>query len=298
MKTLLVGDNPFHGISHLSQERARNRAENPDSAAEKADVVLTAIENGADGFMLSVSNTTLSILKKIRERNMIEHVGLYAIVPYAYEYVRVAAQTGTPGLARKVAKEIALSGNVGAALGGLRAVIRMNPERLLKTYLTYEISRIKSSAGKNAKLNSVLLHEAVTDMCLALNLDWIFKSWMSFLSEKEIAPGFNTRNFSYLVNKFKEWDLDLEKTVIATQFNKVGFQMNPSKEACEKALSDLSSPSVVAISVLAAGYLKPPEAASYLAGLENIRGLAIGASTTKQARETFTLFQQRLKGEH
>lgn len=297
-KTLLVGDNPFHGISHLSQERARARTGNVDSASDKADVVLTAIKNGADGFMFSVSDVTLSILKNIWEQNEIEKVELYAIVPYTYEYVRIATQIGTPALARKVAKQMAMSGNVRAVLGGLSAAVQMNPRSLLKTYLTYEISRIKSSTGRKAKLTSLLLHEVITDMGLALNLDWLFKSYVSYLSKRKIIPGFNTRNFPYLVRKFKEWGVDLEEIVIATQFNKAGFQMNPSREECEKALSSLPRPIVVAISVLAAGYFKPPEAADYLAGLENLKGVVAGVSTVNQARETFALFQERLKNSH
>ena len=39
-RILLVGDNPFHGISHLSQERARSRPGNNDSATDYADIVL------------------------------------------------------------------------------------------------------------------------------------------------------------------------------------------------------------------------------------------------------------------
>jgi hypothetical protein len=294
-KRLLVGDNPFHGISHLSQERARSRTGDAGSAAAQADIVVTAMRNGADGFMFSVSDVTLAILRDLQKKNEIEKVELYAIVPYAYEYVRIATQTGTPGLATKVAKQIAVSGNVRTALGGLSGVVRLNPERLLKTYLTYEVSRIKSSAGKKAKLTSLLLHEVVTDMGLALDFDWLFKSYMTFLSERGITPGFNTRNFPYLVKKFKKWGLDVEETVIATQFNKAGFQMNPSREECEKTLSSLSSPIVLAISVLAAGYYKPPEAADYLATYENLKGVVAGVSTVKQARETFTLFQERLK---
>lgn len=293
-KMLLVGDNPFHGISHLSQERARSRTKDVDSAKEKADLVLTAVENGAEGFMFSVSEVTLSILKTMREQNTIGQVELYAIVPYAYEYVRIATQTGTPGLVKKVAKQIVLSGNVGAMFGGLSAAVQMNPRNLMKTYLTYELSRITSVAGKKAKLKSVLLHEVITDMGLALNFDWLFKSYVSHLSKRDIVPGFNTRNFPYLVNKFKEWDINLDDTVIATQFNKAGFQMNPSRIECEKTLSSLSRPIVLAISVLAAGYFKPPEAADYIASLANLKGVVAGVSTMKQARETFTLFKDRL----
>ena len=297
-KMLLVGDNPFHGISHLSQERARSRSGNAFSNPEKADIVLTAIENGANGFMFSVSDITLSILKRLREQNAIGRVELFPIVPYAYEYVRIATQTGTPGLARKIVKQIGVSGDVGAIFGGLGAAIRMNPESLLKTYLTYEVSRIKSSAGGKAKLSSLLLHEVITDMALALNFDWLFNSYISYLSRREITPGFNTRNFPYLVGKFKEWDIDLKKIVVATQFNKAGFQMNPSRVECEKTLSNLSCRIVLAISVLAAGYFKPPEAADYLAGQENLKGVVAGVSNLKQARETFALFRERLDSQN
>ena len=294
-KSLLVGDNPFHGISHLSQERARARCDELVIPAEKAaDIISTSLKNGANGFMFSVSDLTLSTLKIMQNRDYFEQMKLYAIVPYAFEYVRVATQAGIPGLAKRFAKQLVVSGNIGAILSGASALFKQNPSGLLKTYLAYEILRIKSATGKKARLSSILLHELVTDMCLGLDLDWLFKSYISYLSKRKITPGFNTRNFPYLVKKFSEWNIDLNQTVIATQFNKAGFQMNPSKEECEKTLSSLTSPIVLAISVLAAGYLKPLEALDYIAGLRNLKGVVAGVSTEQQARELFQLFKTRL----
>ena len=294
-KSLLVGDNPFHGISHLSQERARARCDGLVIPAEKAaDIISTSLKNGANGFMFSVSDLTLSTLKIMQNRDHFEQMKLYAIVPYAFEYVRVATQAGIPGLAKRFAKQLVVSGNIGAILSGASALFKQNPSGLLKTYLAYEILRIKSATGKKARLSSILLHELVTDMCLGLDLDWLFKSYISYLSKRKITPGFNTRNFPYLVKKFSEWNIDLNQTVIATQFNKAGFQMNPSKEECEKTLSSLTSPKVLAISVLAAGYLKPLEALDYIAGLRNLKGVVAGVSTEQQARELFQLFKTRL----
>lgn len=293
-KIFLVGDNPFHGISHLSQERARSRSTAIDSIAGKADVVLTSLKSGADGFMFSVSDTTLSILRNMRKRKSIDGMKLYAIVPYAFEYVRVATQTGTPGLANRFVKQIAVSGDARALLGGLTAVLRMNPSGLVNTYLSYEISRIKSAVGSRKNLASVLLHEVITDMGLALNLKWLFSSYIAFLSKKGITPGFHTRNFPYLVKKFNEWNIDLDHTVITTPFNKAGFQMNPSREECERILANLSNPIVLAISVLAGGYLKPKIALDYVAGLNNLKGVVAGVSTEQQALETFELFKEML----
>jgi hypothetical protein len=293
-RILLVGDNPFHGISHLSQERARSRSAAIDSIEGKADVVLTALQSGADGFMFSVSDTTLSILRNIRERKSISGVKLYPIVPYAFEYVRVATQLGTPGLANRFAKQIAFSGDVRALFGGIAAVLKMSPSGLVNTYLSYEISRMKSAVGSRKNLASVFLHEVITDMGLALNLEWLFGAYMDFFYKIGVVPGFHTRNFPYLVKKFNEWGLNLDHTLITTPFNKAGFQMNPSRKECERALRNLSSPIVVAISVLASGYIKPSEALNYIVGLDNIKGVVAGVSNKQQAHETFGLFNERL----
>jgi hypothetical protein len=290
-KLLLVGDNPFHGISHLSQERARVRDDGVAYPEYAANLVMTSLENGANGFTFSVSEMTLSILRIINESGRVNSLRLYAIVPYAFEYVRLATRIGTVGLAKNFAKEIAFSGNVKAIAMGLKGVIRMDPVALLKTYLYYEISRIKSSAGKQANLCSVLLHEVITDMALALNLDWFFKSYVEFMLKLGIKPGFNTRNFVHLVNKFKEWDLDLRETLIAAPFNKKGFQMDPSRIECEKALVNIPEPNIIAISILAAGYLKPQEAIDYIATLPNIKGVAVGVSKEQHVRETFNLLK-------
>jgi hypothetical protein len=292
---LLVGDNPFHGISHLSQERSRVRGDTPTNPEYAARLIGLSVENGADGFMFSVSGTTLSILDVLRKNGDNDGLRLYAIVPYAYEYVRLAgALGGIPGLAKKLVREIVFSGNLRAVATGLNGVVRSDLASLFKTYLLYEVSRVRRSAGGKAKLESVLLHQLITDLCLGLGLDWVFKFYTEFLLKRGITPGFNTGNFALLVEKLREWDIGLEDVVIAAPFNKVGFQMVPSREECEKALAGLPKPIVLAISILAAGYLKPEEAVDYIAGLPNIKGVAVGVSKEKHAVETFKLLRDRL----
>jgi hypothetical protein len=127
----------------------------------------------------------------------------------------------------------------------------------MKAYLGYELSRLDSVVNKKVRLESVLLHQLVTDLALALNLDWLFKDYINYLSRKKITFGFNTGNFVYLIKKFDEWKIDLSKVLILAPFYKVGFQMMPSIEKCEQALGEIPSPVVVAMSVLAAGVVKP-----------------------------------------
>ena len=294
-KVLLVGDNPFHNISHLSQERIKLRSEALSRPEHAASLILMSLDNGADGFMFSVDETTLSILDVIREKGEMKRLGLYPIVPYAYEYVQLATKLGgISGLAEAFAKQLFASGNVKAMARGINGALRANPVSVMKTYLAYEISRIRSSAGIEGNLQSLLLHEVVTDMALALGLKWLFKAYVDFSSEYGFTPGFNTCNFSYLVHKLEEWDIDVGSTLIAAPFNKVGFQMCPSKLASENGLASLPKPIVVAISVLAAGYLRLPEAAEYIAGLPNVKGVAVGVSKKSHATQTFRLLRERL----
>ena len=293
-RLLLVGDNPFHNISHLSQERARSRIEDPSNPKYAASLILTAIENGANGFTFSVSETTLAILKELNVHNAIGHLRLYPVVPYAFDYVRLTNQLGIPGLARKFGAELARSKNVKSLGLGLWSALTADLNSILKTYLSYEYSRVRSTGTAKTCLDSIILHQLVTDMILALDLDWIAKSYLDFCNRLNIAPGFNTGNFPFLVKRFNEWNIDLEKVLVAAPFNKVGFQMIPSGQECERALKQFTKPNLIAISVLAAGYINPKEAAEYIAHLPNIRGVVVGVSKMEHAQETFSLFKRIL----
>ena len=70
--------------------------------------------------------------------------------------------------------------------------------------------------------------------------------------------------------------------------------MNPSRVACEKALAGLPANSVIAMSVLAAGYVNLPEAARYLKTLRNLAGVVVGVSKETHAKETFHLLGSSL----
>ena len=286
-KILLVGDNPFQGVSHLSQGRVRERGEQLIDPQYGAELVRLSLENGANGFMFSVSETTLAILRMLSKNG--ETPKLYAIAPAASDYVRLASRLGTPGLAVYLAKQILISGNPKAIASGLKGVISQDPISLMKAYLFYEIYRIKSATTLAANPYCFILHEIVTDMALALNLSWLFKSCIDFMRGLKIKPGFETRNLPYLIDKFIKWDIDLGKITLVAPFNKVGFQMSPSKIACERSLMNIPETEVIAMSVLASGYLRLPEATDYINSMPQLKGIVVGVSKEKHAYDFRTL---------
>jgi hypothetical protein len=293
-RLLLVGDNPFLNISHLSQQKARDRVDDPSNPVFASHLLQLALENGANGFTFSVCDSNLSIIDKLSLDGLDGGLGLYPVVPYAFEYVQKATQRGgISGLVKKLGWDMVKSGNVESLFYGALTTLTYNPKALMKAYLGYELSRLDSVVNKKVQVKSVLLHQLVTDLALALDLDWLFKDYIKYLSRKKITPGFNTGNFVYLVNKFNEWQLDVSKTLILTPFNKVGFQVTPSIAECEKTLSLLPKANVIAISVLASGYIQPKEALEYIANLPNIRGIAVGISKEHHTK-VFSLSKQIL----
>jgi len=123
-------------------------------------------------------------------------------------------------------------------------------------------------------------------------LTWFFKSYIRFVENSDVRPGFETRNFAALVKKFSEWNIDFIKIAITSSFNKFGFQMDPSKGECEKALETVVSAEVIAMGTMAAGYLSPYDAVTYIKGIEKMTGVVVGVSKEQQAIETFKLLRQ------
>jgi hypothetical protein len=294
-RVLLVGDNPFHGISHLSQERAISRGKNLSDPNYAAGLVRTALDNGADGFMFSVSDTTLSIVKLACDGRNRNSVKLYMLAPYVFEFVRMAVtEGGIVGLTKKVGREIVFSANVRAIFQGFKGAVLNDPSSLMKAYLLYEESRIRSAAGKGGELVSIFLHEVLTDMALAMDMEWIFRAHIDLMEKRGIKPGFHTHSLPHLVTKMNQWGIDLRKIAITTQFNSLGFGMCPSREKVEEALKTLPGTDMIAYGVLASGYLKLTEAIGYMNSLPQLNGIVVGVSREQQAQETFKQIKEKL----
>ncbi|MEM4323893.1 MAG: hypothetical protein QXO37_08570, partial [Candidatus Nitrosocaldaceae archaeon] len=162
------------------------------------------------------------------------------------------------------------------------SMLRKDINGLLKTFVDVELLPFN-----NVNVRCIFLHDVLVDLALALRLREIFELFIEHVEDKHHARvGFVTKNFARLVRQLDEWGID--DKVIMAPFNKVGFQMNPSREECERALRECKH-DVIAMSTLAAGYLKPEEAYEYLFKLPNIRSVVVGVSSKKHAEETFRL---------
>ena len=94
--------------------------------------------------------------------------------------------------------------------------------------------------------------------------------------------GFATKNLPLLVERFKRYGF--ERPLVLAQINKLGFGMNPTRQACENSLAQ-SDLQVMAMGTLV-GYLKPDEAFDYVFSVPRVESAVVGVSSPAQAAET------------
>lgn len=276
----------------MSQERARERQAQLNSERE-ARVLRTAFTNGASGFVFSTHPAHLEVFRLIESEDPGLAFDLYPLIPYAQGYVRAATEKGMIGMLYDVMGQLSFGGKVKALVGGGVSALTMNPKKMLTTFVDLELDRFLRIAPPRAKLRAVFLHEIVVDLALAFQLKDILAGYIDHINDQyDVKAGLVTRNFPRLMKFLDDNAIPFNRLVLMTPFNKLGFQMNPSREDCEKALAERTGLDVIAMSILAAGLLNLEEAASYVESLRNLKSVVVGVSSEAHATQTF----QRLSG--
>jgi hypothetical protein len=277
---MMLGHNQFIGVSHLSQDAARSRVERFGDLGKVGEVVRACREVGVGSMMLSTHPRARDILDYLKSEGLAEGMGFYPLIPYAQGYVRRMNAVGMTGLAKEIFSSASTSQKLGIAARGGAGVLTRDFTRLLGAFVDIEMLPFN---GFNVR--GLFIHEAITDLGLALGAREPFEFFIEHVKRRYGAtPGFVTLNFARLADRFNEWGL--HGMLVMAPFNSAGFQMNPSREECEERLArcDLK---VVAMSALAAGYLKPEEAFRYVCSLPNIASVIVGVSTAAHALESF-----------
>jgi len=285
---LLIGDNSFIGVSHLSQERARERTERLD-VRSIVEIIETAVSCGATGYTFSTLPVNLQIVRALRDSGKItDGFDLYPVLPYAQGYVRLANEKGMRGLIDETLSKLSLPDKAKAVFKSGFSALRLDPLGILKAYVDMELAGYLNEKPGNASLRSVLLHEVITDLCLGLRDVPLLDAFAQHIREKyHVSPGFVTYNLENFVQLFRKSKLTMQDVVIMTPFNSIGYQMIPSRHSCETCLSCLQETNLVAMSIMAGGYLKFDEAIDYICGLPNLSGVAVGVSSKEHAQHTF-----------
>jgi hypothetical protein len=254
------------------------------------ETIETAVSCGATGYTFSTHPVNLQILKALGVSGKTGNgFGLYPVLPYALGYVRLANEKGMRGLVDEILSRLSLSDKAKAIVRSGLSALRVDAPGILRAYVDVELRTYLSEKPEDSILRSVLLHEVITDLCLGLRDVHLLDSFAQDVREEyHASPGFVTYNLVRFVELFRREGLELDDLTIMTPFNSVGYQMSTTRNACEECLASLSGTNLIAMSIMAGGYLKLDEAIDYLLTLPNLSGVAVGTSSKEHAHESFT----------
>ena len=284
---LLLGDNPFIGVSHLSQEKAREEKKGA-LVENEARVVEAAAEGGATGFTFTAHPANLELLTYLRTHNeaLVNSMNYYILVPYAQSYVAKANIEGTPGLIWSTLRSAPIVDLLATALS-------LKPERAAQILVRKEIAPYLEILPRE-KVKAVLLHEVLTEVVIAFGLTKVIEHLKSWAEGIGVGFGLETRNFSYLCDCIHKYNLC--PSYIMAPVNSIGYQMAATKQAVEANMTGLPADTkLIAINILASGAVGLDEAIGYIRKYRDAIYAVTSASTKpNRIRENFLKLKMSL----
>lgn len=280
---ILLGDNPFFGIDHLSQERARNRLKVLTNFGKITEVIEHVTKLGVKGFVVS-THPNLQLLISHMEKNtdLLNKLEFYPIFPYAQGYVAKVTEKGAVGAINDILSGISTKNKIKMLIRGSMSYLTKDINKIIQVFTDLELYSVR-----NVKINTVFLHDVITDLIIGLDLKEVLETYVTYVTDHHhVKIGLVTKNFPLLIKKLNEWNI-VAVSSIMTSFNPIGYQMNPSKSECENSLKQYSN--VIAMNTLAGGFVNPHVAADYISKI-NIQASVIGMSTKEHATETINAF--------
>jgi len=282
-----LGDNPFFGIDHLSQDIARERQKRLDGMQKITDIMEYVSECGVKDFVVSTHPQLRELIENMKGRGLEKKFDFYPIIPYAQGYVSKITEKGLINGLNETLSHGSTQNKLRILFSGIFGYVTKDFRKMLKTLIDIELLPLS-----DVKIKMVLLHNVLVDLAIGLEMKDVLNDFVNHIKDKHnVQTGFVTNNFPTLLEKFEKWGLELP--TIMTSFNSVGFQMNPSKEDCEKKLGKCK---VIAMNILAGGFSNPYDSMKYLADLK-INSMVVGMSTKKHSDEIITLFNKMI-GKH
>jgi len=259
-KEILLGDNPFFGIDNLSQERARKRMSRLNDFDKITDLMDFVYALGVKGFVVSTHPQLKNLIIHMEKNTtLLKKFDFYPILPYAQGYVTKATEKGILNGMIDILSSGTIKSKLKIVLQGSFGFLMKDINKLLDTFIDIELMNLHKVRKK-----IIFLHDGITDLALGLGMKNVFEIFQEHIKDHYgVEAGFVTKNFPRLSKSFENWNIS--SPYIMTSFNPIGYQMNPTKTECEKYIKNRK---IIAMNVLAAGYLTPQKSFQYISKLD------------------------------
>ncbi len=282
---VILGDNQFFGVNHMSQDKGRATYEQFKDLGEIKRILKYGLSKGVKGVMFSTHPSIYKICDMIREDDELrDQLHIYVNVPYIIKYVSMVTEMGMLETMRTMLRGKSGGGRIRFFLQTAWNVVTLNHLGILERLVDVELAPFHG-----LKIKAVFLHNALCDLILGYEMKEVILAFDRYIRKKyKVLPAYGTLNFSAF-SAFLE-EIGLSNSLIMTAVNKKGFLMNPTRDKVVEDIAN-SSHTVLAMATLASGRILPEEAYAYI-GETYVRNVVVGLSSEKHADETFESIQR------
>ena len=283
MDRLLLGDNQFFGVNHMSEEKARAQAMRFHDIEAIIEVIDVAYEEGIRTFMCTTHGRISEICDHVRA-NPARYEGFkfYPCMPYPQKNANAVTDDGLLGGIKKMLPD---GGLLDAALRGGVSFARKDIEGITTLLIDAEMAMFK---GLSTPV--IFLQNVMVDFLLGLGIDEAFRIFADYVRGKYGAePGFITMNLPLLLDALDR--VGMKNPIVCANINKIGFRMSGGIDAYEQALREREF-RPIAMSVLASGAIPAHEAIEWVCRQPRIESIVFGASSRGNIRSTKRLVEE------
>jgi hypothetical protein len=283
MERVLLGDNQFFGVNHLSEEKAHAQAMKFQNIDAIIDVVNMAYDEGIKVLMCTTHDRIADICDHIRANpGRYRDFQFYPCMPYAHKYANAVTEFGIFGALKSFLPN---EGAMGALVGGFVSVARKDVEGMATMLIDAEMKMFH-----DLRTPVIFLQNVVTDLILGLGMKDVFRMFADHIRNRYGAePGFITMNAPLLLDALE--DVGIDNPIVCANINKIGFRMCGGIEEYERVIATRRF-RPVAMSVLASGAIPPDEAIDYICSQPKIEAIVFGASSRSNIRQTKSLIDR------
>jgi hypothetical protein len=277
MDRLLLGDNQFFGVNHMSEERARAQEMRFRSLDSIVEVLDAAYDEGIRSFMCTTHDRIGAVCDHVREHpERYPDFSFHPCMPYAHKYANAVTESGLFGAVKRFLPE---EGILDATIRGGTSVAKRDIEGVTTLLIDAEM---KMFDGLRTPV--IYLQNIVVDLLLGLGFERAFRVFADHIAERyDAEPGFITMNLPALLPALARQGI--ENPIVCSNINKIGFRMCGGAPAYEAALREQRF-RAVAMSVFASGAIPAPEALEWVCSQPNVQSIVFGASSGRNIAST------------
>lgn len=280
---VILGTNPFDGVSYLSRAQAHEYLEKFSKEQNIKEIIESALNLGINIISCSYNERVVRVLESFPSERKMQVI---PVVPNAYEYVRESSHRGILGAVSEKLEHLDAFQKLKFALKEvtqLKGVLSGELKTLLRAMLELELAPFS-----DFKIPAVILHGHIADLAITGNNQMVFEIYADFIRNSfKAEPFVATHNFGFTLPKYEKWDVGI--TGILAPFNKKGFMMKPNVQTCETLLK-ITKKQIIAKKILAGGRISPEEAVNYLKD-KNFSAVMVGVGSVSEAYHTLTVIK-------